>query len=35
MFPIAFLLFVAAFAPTRIAPHTKGLALDVIAPPTR
>jgi hypothetical protein len=34
-FMIAFLLFVGAFAVTLIASETKGLALDVIAPPTR
>jgi len=28
-------LFVAVFAVTQIASETKGLALDVIAPPTR
>jgi uncharacterized membrane protein YhhN len=33
MFLIAFLLFVGAFAVTQIASETKGLALDVIAPP--
>jgi hypothetical protein len=35
MFLIAFLLFVGAFAVTQIASETKGLALVVIAPPTR
>jgi uncharacterized membrane protein YhhN len=35
MFLIAFLLFVGAFAVTQIASETKGLTLDVIAPPTR
>ena len=35
IFLIAFLLFVAGFAVTRIASETKGLALDVIAPRTR
>jgi hypothetical protein len=35
MFLIAFLSFVGAFAVTQIVPETKGLALDVIAPPTR
>jgi hypothetical protein len=35
MLMIAFLLFVAAFAVTRIASETKGLALDVFAPLTR
>jgi uncharacterized membrane protein len=34
-FLIAFLLFVGAFAVTQIASETKGLALDLIAPPTR
>jgi hypothetical protein len=31
MFLIAFLLWVGAFAVTRVASETKGLALDVIA----
>jgi hypothetical protein len=35
MFLIAFLSFVGAFALTRIASETEGLALDVIAPVTR
>ena len=35
MFLIAFLLFVGAFAMTQIASETEGLALGVIAPPTR
>jgi len=35
MFLIAFLLFVGAFAVTQIASGTTGLALNVIAPPTR
>ena len=35
MFLMAFLLFVGAFAVTQIASETKGLALDVVAPPTR
>jgi hypothetical protein len=35
MFLIAFLWFVSAFAVTQTASETKGLALGVIAPPTR
>jgi hypothetical protein len=35
MFLIAFLLFVGAFVMTQIASETEGLALGVIAPPTR
>ena len=35
MFMIALLLFVSAFAVTQIALETKGLALEVNAPPTR
>jgi hypothetical protein len=34
MFLMASLLFVGAFAETQIASETKGLALDVTAPPT-
>jgi uncharacterized membrane protein YhhN len=35
MFLVAFLTFIGAFAATQIALETKGLALDVIARPTR
>jgi len=35
MFMIAFLLSIVVFAVTQIASEAKGLALDVIAPPTR
>jgi hypothetical protein len=35
IFLIGFLLFVGTFAVTQIGSETKGLALDVIAPPTR